>query len=432
MTGTSGTRKRRRAGRAAGAVIGSALVFGLTATAMANHTSTAPSTPVSDAGVTPVILSGDGLNPGGNRSCADLAHAGLISGDYTEAKRNYNSGAFESAFPANINVTVTDGKFVAWNSTHVVKAVIVKGSNAANIYAYNPTLPADSGLASPPNASEGPAGLSNLTFCYTPAPPKVTVAKIVEGVDKDPTQFSATLTGGGASMPFTGLVETAGPSAPQEIVAGTEYTLTEDQPLAPNYALKSISCSIGAASGTSWVFTPQAGDMVTCTITNTFTPPPPPPPDVPETPENPPGITTGTPTPPAVVTRTLSPRLAITKVAPSRARAGDTLVYTIRVRNTGRAIARNVVMSDPLPTGLTFVRASRPSSVTGRTVTTKLGNLRPGQARVVKITVRAAANVKGRKVNVATARATNVRPVRDAAPTVFRPLVRRVIPAVTG
>jgi uncharacterized repeat protein (TIGR01451 family) len=431
MIGTTGTRTRRRTtGRAVGALVGSALALGLTATAMAGHTSTTPSTPVSDAGVAPVILSGDGLNPGGNRSCADLAHAGLISGDYTEAKRNYNSGAFESAFPANIGVTVTGGKYVAWDSTHVIKAVIVKGSNAANIYAYNPALPSDSGLAAPTNASGGPAGLSNLTFCYTPAPPKVTVAKVVEGVDDDPTAFSATLSGGGATMPFTGLIETNGASAPQEIVAGTEYTLTEDQPLAANYTLTSISCSIGQASGTGWVFTPQAGDLVTCAITNTFTPPPATPP---LTPENPPATTPGTPsTPPAVVTRTLSPRLAIVKTAPARARGLENVVYTIRVRNTGKAIARNVVMTDPLPAGLTFVRSSRPASVNGRTVTVKLGNLRPGQARVVKLTVRAAANVRGRKVNVATARAADVRPVRDAAPTVFRPLVRRIIPAVTG
>jgi uncharacterized repeat protein (TIGR01451 family) len=431
MIGTPDTAKRRRClGRTAGAVVGSALVFGLTATAMANGTSMTPSTPVSDKGITPVILSGEGLNPGGNRSCEDLSNAGLISGEFTEAKRNYNGGAFESAFPANINVTVTDGTYVAWDSTHAIKAVIVKGSNDANIYAYDPALPSDSGLASPPNRSGGPAGLSNLTFCYTPTPPKVTVAKVVEGVDNDPTAFSATLSGGGATMPFTGLVEAGGASAPQEIVAGTEYTLTEDMPLAPDYALTSIACSIGAASGTTWVFTPQAGDMVTCTITNTFTPPPPPvTPQTPETPVTP----TGTPSaPPVVVTRTLSPRLAITKVAPSRARAGDKLVYTIRVRNTGRAIARKVVMTDPLPVGLIFVRSSRPATVRGRTVTVKLGNLRPGQARVVKITVRAAKNVRGRKVNVATARANNVRPVRDAAPTVFRPLVRRVIPAVTG
>jgi hypothetical protein len=50
----------------------------------------------------------------------------------------------------------------------------------------------------------------------------------------------------------------------------------------------------------------------------------------------------------------------------------------------------------------------------------------------VRLTVRAAANVRGRKVNLAVARATNVRPVRDTAPTVFRPIVRRVVPAVTG
>lgn len=47
-----------------------------------------------------------------------------------------------------------------------VGAVIVKGSNAANVYYYPNGTMKDSGLASPVNASGNPAGLSNLTFCF--------------------------------------------------------------------------------------------------------------------------------------------------------------------------------------------------------------------------------------------------------------------------
>ena len=42
------------------------------------------------------------------------------------------------------------------------------------------------------------------------------------------------------------------------------------------------------------------------------------------------------------------------------------------------------------------------------------------------------ASVTGSRVNTATVSATNVRPVSARAATVFRPLVRRVQPAVTG
>jgi hypothetical protein len=47
-----------------------------------------------------------------------------------------------------------------------VGAVIVKGSNNANVYYYSNVTMRDSGLASPCNASGTPAGLSNLTFCF--------------------------------------------------------------------------------------------------------------------------------------------------------------------------------------------------------------------------------------------------------------------------
>lgn len=44
---------------------------------------------------------------------------------------------------------------------------MVKGSSDANVYFYEGDVQSDAGLASPPNASGGPAALSNLRFCYT-------------------------------------------------------------------------------------------------------------------------------------------------------------------------------------------------------------------------------------------------------------------------
>jgi hypothetical protein len=47
-----------------------------------------------------------------------------------------------------------------------VGAVIVKGSNAANVYYYPGGIMEDSYLSAPLNASGKPAGLSNLSFCF--------------------------------------------------------------------------------------------------------------------------------------------------------------------------------------------------------------------------------------------------------------------------
>jgi hypothetical protein len=45
--------------------------------------------------------------------------------------------------------------------------VIVKGGPKANVYVYYPQRKGDKCLAAPPNASGKPAGLSNITFCWT-------------------------------------------------------------------------------------------------------------------------------------------------------------------------------------------------------------------------------------------------------------------------
>jgi len=140
----------------------------------------------------------------------------------------------------------------------------------------------------------------------------------------------------------------------------------------------------------------------------------------------PPATTQGTPT---QVTRRAA--LRITKTGPARARGLQTVTYRIVVRNTGNAVARNVVVRDVLPKGLAHVRSTKGTFRNG-VVTFRLGTLRPGASKVVRVVVKAPSNARGRKLNVATVSATGLRPVRDTAPTVFRPLVVRVSPAVTG
>jgi hypothetical protein len=134
-----------------------------------------PVGPTSDAGVVPAII--PGANNGGNRTCAEVAAWKGIPADYfyCGTKIDYNNGAFAGEFPSGLDVTVTGGKYVSFemdgciqfgDKFYKVGAVIVKGSNAANVYYYPEGTMGDSGLASPVNASGNPAGLSNLTFCF--------------------------------------------------------------------------------------------------------------------------------------------------------------------------------------------------------------------------------------------------------------------------
>src|SRR5262249_50725240 len=52
--------------------------------------------------------------------------------------------------------------------------------------------------------------------------------------------------------------------------------------------------------------------------------------------------------------------LGVTISAPATVTAGDTVVYTINVTNSGPSDAQNVVLADSLPAGLTLVSQSQP------------------------------------------------------------------------
>lgn len=130
--------------------------------------------PDSDGEVTPVIISGE--NQGGNRTCEEVGTAFGVTFDLSIGQLNYEDGAFDGEWPAELNVVVTNGKYVSFNldkpvkigdACYIVGAVIVKGGAAANVYFYADGTMADQGLAAPPvGANQDPAGLSNLTFCF--------------------------------------------------------------------------------------------------------------------------------------------------------------------------------------------------------------------------------------------------------------------------
>ncbi len=137
----------------------------------------------SNDGIVPEII--DGGNKGGNRTCEDVGWAfksDLSWFDLCGVKIDYSEGQFTDEFPFGLNVIVTEGTYVSFemddcimigDKYYKVGAVIVKGSNAANVYFYPEGTMGDSGLASPVNASGKPAGLSNLSFCFVECEPEM-------------------------------------------------------------------------------------------------------------------------------------------------------------------------------------------------------------------------------------------------------------------
>ena len=135
---------------------------------------------------------------------------------------------------------------------------------------------------------------------------------------------------------------------------------------------------------------------------------------------------------PQVPVANVKPTVSIAKSGPARAKVLSKVSYRITLRNTGKVTLRNVVLRDRLPRGLSFVRASRTSTLGNGNATFHIGSMAPGATRTVVVTLMANASVRGSRTNVATVSATNVRPRSARAVTVFRALVRRVQPAVTG
>jgi hypothetical protein len=101
--------------------------------------------------------------------------AGDKNGDYT--------ATFGDGHSNTITILNSDGTYFDWSaSPNPIGAVIVKGGNTANIFAYDPQANSDTGLYSPDTSSGEPAAVSHATFCWN-APTdyeELTVSKTAE------------------------------------------------------------------------------------------------------------------------------------------------------------------------------------------------------------------------------------------------------------
>jgi uncharacterized repeat protein (TIGR01451 family) len=98
------------------------------------------------------------------------------------------------------------------------------------------------------------------------------------------------------------------------------------------------------------------------------------------------------------------PQLTIEKSGPETAVINSDVTYNIVVRNTGSAVAKGVVLTDPVPQGMT-----------GQPVTINLGDINPGQSKPASVTFKA--TQRGKVCNTATATSSNAGKVSDDACT---------------
>jgi uncharacterized repeat protein (TIGR01451 family) len=115
--------------------------------------------------------------------------------------------------------------------------------------------------------------------------------------------------------------------------------------------------------------------------------------------------------PAGATTTAAKPGLTITKTGPGTAKPGETYAYTIKVSNPGKANARNVVVTDPIPDRMTYVSSSPKGTLENGVLTWKLGTLKPKAVKTLTFRVRLDPTAPaGKYTNTATARATGIGP----------------------
>jgi uncharacterized repeat protein (TIGR01451 family) len=128
-------------------------------------------------------------------------------------------------------------------------------------------------------------------------------------------------------------------------------------------------------------------------------------------------------------------KLTITKrAARSVYQAGSVSTWTIKVGDSSKTTAQDVVMCDTLPTGTQFDSASRPVSFSGDRACFKLGSIAHAQVKSVTVKLLIAANTtKTQIINHAGATASNAPSVKAQASV---RIPRRAVPTtpapVTG
>jgi len=225
----------------------------------------------------------------------------------------------------------------------------------------------------------------------------------------------------GSNITYTAVVTNNGPATATSVTAvdsftnvPTDVTFSSDTvPTGWTCTLSgtTVSCSSSSMNANTsatftFVFTVNSGTAAGTAITNSITV----------------GSAVTDPTPgnntAANTTNVTSPAeadLSITKTgSPDPVNQGDTLVYSISVSNNGPATAAAVVMTDTLPSAVTYQSSSATQgtcSLSGSTVTCNIGSMSNGQ--IVSITINVTATTTSTSsyaVNTASVTSTTTDP----------------------
>lgn len=315
---------------------------------------------------------------------------------------NANNVRIEDLVDANIedvtwdittanNATVTTGATGTGNNVVVIAAITAAAGNKLTIRIQGRVKAAFTGRINN-SATATPAGqppvTSNITTTEIVNQPAVKVVKT------GPTSIAA-----GENVVYTITLTNDGPSdAPnvqlQDIVPAavlrTTWSTTANGAVVISGATGTgnnvqLVASIPAGAGNNVIVTIRGtvdSSFTGTSLVNTAT-------------ATPAGKDPVTATTTAAVTN--KPNILVGKAGPTAARAGDSVIYTITVRNTGPSVASNMTIADNLPTGLSGSTWTASVAGTGTTVSATsgtgtainiTGTLPPGVNNVITLVIR--------------------------------------------
>jgi uncharacterized repeat protein (TIGR01451 family) len=136
---------------------------------------------------------------------------------------------------------------------------------------------------------------------------------------------------------------------------------------------------------------------------------------------------------PIVVIGVQSTTLGIDKRGPAKVKAGQIIIYTIKVTNTGSVTADNVIMRDRIPASMSLAVKTPGVKLVKGQIEVQIGTLAPGASKKITVKFRVDRRASGFRTNTAVASASNAPTVRDSVRTrVLKIAARVVAPRVTG
>jgi uncharacterized repeat protein (TIGR01451 family) len=329
-----------------------------------------------------ITVSNLGPSPAANVTVSDPTPAGLTFAS--------NAGACTSAFPCNVGtlnpsqsatITSTFNVPATYSASTIVNTATVSSSsndtnsgNNSSSVTTPVTQQADVGITKSGPATTTPG--ANVVYTVTVKNNGPLSAAQVFVDDPTPTGLTFVSNSGACSGPY--------PCALGTLSSGQSVTITSTYNVPNGFTGTTIANAATVSSST-----PDANLANNTAVATTS------------------------------LSGTLTADLRVTKRGPSNAPAGTIATFTVLVGNAGPNAAQNVVVSDPTPTGTTFLSNSGGCTTA---YPCSLGTLAPGQTVTITSRYHVDAGVRGSFANTASASssATDPNPNDNASTVIVR------------